>query len=361
MRTRTRTACAFRRLSVCGWSTYDALEFREGLVELGKHHGLPAGVADLVDESYIRLSSGEFREARKAALEARARLLEVSANPNSRIEYEIGTALGAFCLTFLGEWGEALKEYGAAIAGAKRNANYHYLQWLLALKSWLHIQAMDFKGALTICESALSLARNSDLRPAADWPIGFPRQVRNTLACSALASVALGDYARALEDFSTLNREMDRQAVFFDWYWRMAATAGMTELWLATGDRCRAQQEAGRFLEISLATADRHWQGLAWEVNSRVALEDQDLPRARDCIANALSALQGFDLPLAAWRVHATAARIGEESGNLAAARSHRDFSRATILRLANSLSEHEPLREGFLSAPAVAGILKMS
>jgi DNA-binding winged helix-turn-helix (wHTH) protein/tetratricopeptide (TPR) repeat protein len=357
MRTRTRTACAFRRLSVSGWSAYDALEFREGLAELGRH-GLPASVADLVDESFIRLTCGEYREARRVALEARTKLLELGANPDSRIEYEIGSALAAFSLIFLGEWAEALEEYAVAIASATRNANYHYLQWLLAQQAWLHFQAMDFKGVRAICESALSLTRNSALRPAPGWPIGFPRQVRNALICSALASVALGDYARALEDFSTLNREMDRQTVFFDWYWRMPAAAGMTELWLATGDRSRAQQEAGRFLEISLATADRHWQGLAWEVNSRVALENLDLPRAQDCIAEALTIVQGFEVPLAAWRVHATAAHIDEESGNHAAASAHREVSRVTILRLANSLSEQEPLRKSFLSAHAVARIL---
>jgi DNA-binding winged helix-turn-helix (wHTH) protein/tetratricopeptide (TPR) repeat protein len=358
MRTRTRTACAFRRLSVCGWNAHDTLEFREGLAELGKHHGLPASVADLVDDSFIRWCSGEYREGRRLALEARAKLLELGANPNSRIEYEIASALAAFSLIYLGEWAEALREYAPAIASAERNANYHYLQWLLAQQAWLHLQAMDFKGVLAICESALSLTRNSELRLAPGWPIGFPRQVRNALICSALASAALGDYARALQDFSLVSTEMDRQTVFFDWYWRMPIAAGMTELWLATGDRSRAQLEAGRFLEISLATADRHWQGLAWEVNSRVALENRDLRRARDCIAKALATVQGFEVPLAAWRVHATAARIDEESGNHAAASAHREVSRITILRLANSLSEQEPLRESFLSAPAVARIL---
>jgi hypothetical protein len=68
--------------------------------------------------------------------------------------------------------------------------------------------------------------------------------------------------------------------------------------------------------------------------------------------------VQGFEVPLAAWRVHATAAHIEEESGKLESARFHRDLSRATILQLANSLSEQEPLREIFLSAPAVAQIL---
>jgi tetratricopeptide (TPR) repeat protein len=358
MRTRTRTACAFRRLSVSGWNAQDALEFREGLAELGKHHGLPALVSDLVDDSFIRWSSGEYREGRRLALEVRAKLLELGASPNSRIEYEISRALAPFNLIFLGEWGEAVKEYATAIAWTQKNANYHYLQWLRAQQAWLHLHAMDFKGVLAICESALSLARNSAFRPAPGWPMGYPRQVRNALICSALASAALGDYARALEDFSTVSSEMDRQTVFFDWYWRMPLAGGTTELWLATGDRNRAQLEAGRFLEISLATADRHWQGLAWEVNSRVALENRDLPRARDCIAKALATVQGFEVPLAAWRVHATAARIDEESGNLEAARSHRDISRVTILRLANSLPEREPLRESFLSAPAVARIL---
>jgi hypothetical protein len=55
---------------------------------------------------------------------------------------------------------------------------------------------------------------------------------------------------------------------------------------------------------------------------------------------------------MSTWRVHATAAYIEEASGNLESARLHRDVSRATILRLANSLPEQEPLRESFLSAP---------
>ena len=52
----------------------------------------------------------------------------------------------------------------------------------------------------------------------------------------------------------------------------------------------------------------------------------------------ALSTVQGFEVPLAAWRVHSTAAEIDEDAGNLQSARSHRDISRTTILQLANSL-----------------------
>ena len=36
----------------------------------------------------------------------------------------------------------------------------------------------------------------------------------------------------------------------------------------------------------------------------------EDFTRARDCIANALSTMEGFEVPLAGWQVHATAAEL---------------------------------------------------
>jgi len=104
--------------------------------------------------------------------------------------------------------------------------------------------------------------------------------------------------------------------------------------------------------------AVRTWQGLAWEANAWVALANRDHDRARECIEEAVSTVQGFEVTPASWRVHATAAHIEEQSGNLESARLHRGISRATIMRLANSLPEQEPLREKVLSAPAVARVL---
>ena len=68
--------------------------------------------------------------------------------------------------------------------------------------------------------------------------------------------------------------------------------------------------------------------------------------------------MHGFEVPLAAWRVHATAAHLEEESGDLESARKHLNLGRATIMQLANSMEQREPLREMFLSAPAVARVL---
>ena len=93
----------------------------------------------------------------------------------------------------------------------------------------------------------------------------------------------------------------------FDWYWRMPLESAVTEFWLAKGDLNQARPQAESFLKIALATVELTWQVLAWEVNARVALAELDLPRAQECIARGLSTMEGFEVPLAAWRVHATA------------------------------------------------------
>jgi DNA-binding winged helix-turn-helix (wHTH) protein/tetratricopeptide (TPR) repeat protein len=358
MRIRTRTGYAYRRLSVGGWSAQDALEFRAGLAQIGESQGLPAVESDLLDDSQIRWASGEYREGRRLALEVRAKGLEPAADPNLKFEYDRAGTLVALNLVFLGEWGEALKEFAAATAEARKNANDRRTLWRQVQQALLYLHALDFRGVQAICDSALALLRDPALRAAPSQPIGYPGQLRRALILSGSASAGLGNYARALEDLSTAASEMDRQTVFLDWYWRMPLAAGLTESWLATGDRVRAQLEAQRFLDRALATEERTWQGLAWEINARVALANRDEARAQDCIARGVSTVQGFEVPLAAWQVHATAAHIEEESGNLKSARSHLDLSRATIMQLANSMEQQEPLRKIFLSAPAVARVL---
>jgi len=109
---------------------------------------------------------------------------------------------------------------------------------------------------------------------------------------------------------------------------------------------------------VTSATAERTWQALAWEANARLALRSSDLERAQDCITRALSVMEGYETPLAEWRVHATATELSELRGDRVAAKHHPERSRATVLRLANSLREDDPLRKIFLSAPRISTIV---
>jgi len=84
-----------------------------------------------------------------------------------------------------------------------------------------------------------------------------------------------------------------------------------------------------------------------------------DLDRARDGIAKGLSTMEGFEVPLATWRVHATAAELYRAGDNGESAYHHCELSRATIVKLADSLAVEEPLRKTFLSAPSVRKVLE--
>jgi tetratricopeptide (TPR) repeat protein len=170
--------------------------------------------------------------------------------------------------------------------------------------------------------------------------------------------VGLGNYERALEHLLTAKREMDRHTVIHDWYWRNVLQAALTDLRLAQGDLPRAVEEGEAFLRVACSTAERTWQALAWEANARIAMAVSDPERAKDCITKALTAMDGFEVPLAEWRVHATAAEFSELHGHSRAAKHHRELSRATVLRLAHSLPEDDPLRITFLSTPPISTIV---
>lgn len=83
-----------------------------------------------------------------------------------------------------------------------------------------------------------------------------------------------------------------------------------------------------------------------------------DLKRAQDCVSGALGTIEGFEVPLASWRVHATAAEVSQRTGDTESSRRHREISRAAIFKLANSLAPEDPLRKTFLSALCVTKIL---
>ena len=155
--------------------------------------------------------------------------------------------------------------------------------------------------------------------------------------------------------------EVDRQPVIDDWHCRMMLEEALIDLWLANRDLTQARPEAERLLALTLATTERTWQARAWDINARIALAERDLQRAQRSIDHALSTMEGFEGPLAAWRVHGTAAALYGRAKNHAASERHRALARATILGLSNSLGADDPLRDTFLSAPSVCSIVDPS
>jgi hypothetical protein len=68
--------------------------------------------------------------------------------------------------------------------------------------------------------------------------------------------------------------------------------------------------------------------------------------------------MEGYEVPLAHWRVHGTAFELYERMEDKNAAKEHRQLSCATIMKLADSMPTDESLRGIFLSAPAIRRML---
>ena len=323
------------RLEQCG----DALRtIREGAnsIILG---------SNLIDYSIIQFFSSYYRAAYQNATEGLELILRESVNNPYLKEAFLHQFVVPWSLLFSGEWGEALYEIDKESALMDRTLHYAQARANRLYRAFISSFAMDFAGVLEICEPMLGqLTSPSDLR-----------------LCSILiasAELNLGNYERADALLSTTQQSMEHQEVVFDWYRRLLMESALTELSLAKGEVGKARVAAERFLKSALVTEERTWRTLAWETSARIAVTELDLSRARACISEALSTMEGFELPLAAWRLHGTACELYHMMGERDLAQHHRDMSRDTIMKLANSLSIEEPLRGTFLAASRVRNVL---
>ena len=348
-RARTRASCLVRRIWAGGWNDQDADECRAALAEIRRDGDSVVVAYHVMDCTFLEWSSSHYREARRQAVESLAILMEGREdNRYLSFPYWLGAFTVPRTLLFLGEWGEALKEIGAGIAMAEKNGDHYRGQTLQLYRALVRLFGMDYVGARDLCESVLPVLGEPARTPWRRW----------ALAIAGSAEVGLGEHERALGHLMAAKQEMDDHTVINDWYCRMMVQSALTDLWLARGDLSRARQEAEVFLAVTSATAERTWQAWAWEANARLALRSSDLERAQDCITKALSVMEGYETPLAEWRVHATATELSELRGDRVAAKHHREQSRGTVLRLANSLPEDDPLRKIFLSAPRISTIV---
>lgn len=348
-RAQTRASCLVRRIWTGGWNAWDAQACREAVEEIQRSGDRQLSAVYLIDSSFIRWVSSEYRAAHQDVIDSLAVLVERDVdNPHLSFVHWLSQFTLPWSVLFLGEWGKALGILTAEIALAKKNGDRYREQTLQLYRAWIHLYAMDYPGVLEICDAIL---------PALDEPSMRPWR-RFCLALTGSAEVASGRYGPAAEHLMTARSEMDRQPVIHDWYSRMILAQALTELRLAQGDVIEAAAEAERFLALTLATAEHTWQTLAWEASARVAMTQGDHGRARTCIDGALAAMEGFEVPLAAWRVHASAAELERRLRNPRAVAWHRAVARAMVLALAKSLVDHEGLREAFLGAPAVRAII---
>jgi tetratricopeptide (TPR) repeat protein len=261
------------------------------------------------------------------------------------------TRLGIpWSLMFRGEFGQALKEFDAGIEMYVKNSNSYGARTLRIYRIWVLHHCMDYPGVLEACRQ---IAGSSE--SATDSETGFeelilPAEVRLCSILTGLAQAGLGNTDDALTCLHAVQKQMESHPVIFDWYWRLSVESGLAELWLAKGDFARAAAQAGRAVELALATAERTYQALAWDVRARVALRAADPAMAQKAIEKALLTIQEHETPLANWKVHTSASYVYEAIGDRLSATKHSRLAAEEKAGLANSLPRSDPLRDGFES-----------
>jgi len=233
----------------------------------------------------------------------------------------------------------------------KRDTSDIFRQRLLALIERSGLSRSQFATRAGLDRSTLS-------QLLSDVNVRLPRTETIARIAAGYAELERENYDQASEYFRQVGDPLITPKFFQHWFWRMTAQLGLSQVWLESGDVVKAQSEAEAFLESALSTANPYLQALAWEMKSRIAIAEQDWNGAHKYVNQALEVLEEFEVPVAAWRVHATACDLYLHAKDDKAAETHRACAEAHILAIANSFAPDEPLRQSFLAAAPVRRIL---
>ena len=339
---RTQMLAAGIRLLYDAWRKEDAhlcVSAHRGIVDLNDSATPPY---HKMIYAHVQALQGNYQEA----FEIFEAGLPKVGNTTSLMAYFFALSGKTVALLRLGRFGDVWQIVQAGKHMAEKNGNE---PWLFNFReAWLRTLAFDFDGARRVCDFIM--------RPDAEYPTGQPRTIARVAA--GYAELDRGEYDRAIEYFSQVRDPETTPKFFLHWFWRMTAQLGLSNVWLASGDFVKARGEADAFLGSALATADPHVQALAWEMKTRIAIAEQAWEAAADHLHEALSIVERFTIPVAAWQVHATAWDYYRHAKNEAASESNRASAEAHILAIANSLTSDDPLRRSFLSALPVRRVL---
>jgi DNA-binding winged helix-turn-helix (wHTH) protein/tetratricopeptide (TPR) repeat protein len=292
--------------------------------------------------SYLLLLQGDHRRVLDD-LKADSRK---NGEPYNLINDFFSVSAKTIALLFSGRFGELLRVLREGQERATKNGND---PWLFNFReAWLRILTFDYKGAYQLCADISG--------GSAPYPTGQPETLARL--AQGYADIQKRQYERAIGTFEEIIDPQITPKFFLHWYWRMHANLAIGNAWLASGSVDKARIAADRFLEAALSTAEPNLNALAWDLQAKVAVAENNLIEARMAIKQGLEVLENFDLPVNAWILNATASDLELVNGNSKTAEIHRSLAEEQILAQAYSFEPDEPLRQSFLASGPVRRIL---
>jgi hypothetical protein len=290
---------------------------------------------------YVQSLQGNYREALRIA---DAGIPNLDRAANLMVHF---FSLGGKALAFLhaGRFGQLMQIVREGKTAAEKNGNS---PWLFVFReAWLRTLVLDYEGARQLGDAVV------------DGATGYLRGQPKTIGrvAKGYLEIQRGNYDLALACFQQVLDPQLTPRFFLHWYWRMQAQLGIANAWLAAANLTRARHEVDRFLESALSTADPNLQALAWDLDTRMAMAEKGRKRAEDSLEKGLAILEEFEIPVTAWRVHATAYDLYRQTKKHSA-EPQRARAEVYIRALADSFAPDEPLRGTFLAAAPVSRIL---
>ena len=287
--------------------------------------------------SYFEALRSNYAAAWRTAEEASQLALELS----DAHSFLLSQFFQAWGLLHQGRWGEMRRILSKGLEMAERNEHRRWAVLYLLELAWLHEEAFDYPRARVMCEQAHEQARM----------IQHPYTEALCLILLGLAELGLKQYEAAFRCFREVAAGLDRERSLMDWILRILLHDGLSRYWLTQHQPMQARREAELTRELAAQPGERTYLALAHRTLAEVALAEQQPDEAELEISRALAAIEGADAPLAEWRVCETAAQLYEELGRTAEAGQSRRRSADTLVRLAESLGQDDPLRESLFTA----------
>jgi tetratricopeptide (TPR) repeat protein len=262
-------------------------------------------------------------------------------DPRTLSVYFHGTKFLGLTLGDLGHVSEALATLQAGLEIARRDEYRYWVPRLLCAIGWLYGEIGALDAALQHSEDAVAeaVSQNTEARVESEL----------YLATECLRFGRVERAASLLAEADVLTR----QNIPFAWLWRIHFGSVAAEDALARGAPGRAAELA---VECD-ALARRHgvWKYviLAERMLAEAAAAEGDWVRAGAHVQEALEILTAHPVPILAWKIHATAARIHEHRGLHAEAAAAFDQARGEVRQLCDRIQE-EPLKATFLESHGV-------
>ena len=321
-------------LMLRGWRTEDAEFCRQAVKLIAESQDLAMLMRRCSMESVLEFLRSDY----PACCAATKRGRELAHVIGDVYLFVIYNTIEAFALLYLGKWGDARQNVADALAIAERNANVQAGALCRLTAGWLHAEVQDFESAARYGEEALNATVGAN---PFNFFIGRNLLVR--------AHVGLGNLPVARQHLDAIERRMETDGVAMESLITPQYFLNCCEYWLAAGDMGQAQQAAARLHEATAIAPDRTFLALSHSLMAKVAIAAGDLQEARAQLPRAIAIVRNAGLPVAAWRVYATAASFYESIGDTNKAVEYRARFDGVVQSLAKSLAPDDPLRAAAL------------